>query len=295
MSKTLAVLAVLGIVLVVSSGAYAAKGLLTGLDIRDGSVTGKDVKNHSLTGYDIKPGSITGYYIKNGSITGADIENGSLGGLTGPRGATGKTGDTGAVGALGLTGRNGAAGPAGSRRFRWLNRPRRSRGRRPVRLVQPDLPEPWERPVRLVQPDLPETWERPVRLVKQELPEPTEPTAPSRRCRPLAHSPPSQPRAGPRRRPSSNFAVPAGSYIILAKTNLSHTGAGDSIGCTLNAGSTTLDQIALKTLPALAAVPVSLQAVATVVVSGTNLSVECAVLVANGSANYSSLIAIPTN
>ena len=35
----------------------------------------------------------------------------------------------------------------------------------------------------------------------------------------------------------------------------------DSIECLLKSGSTTLDQIAMKTLPALAAIPASLQAV----------------------------------
>ena len=87
--------------------------------------------------------------------------------------------------------------------------------------------------------------------------------------------------------------VPAGKYVILAKTQLSHTGAGDSIDCSLKAGTTTVDQISMKTLPALAAVPVSLQAV-TVVASATRLSVECAVLVATRLPN-SSLIAMPTN
>ena len=49
----------------------------------------------------------------------------------------------------------------------------------------------------------------------------------------------------------------------------------------------------MKTLPALAAIPVSLQAVTTTT-STSLLSVECDVQVANGSANFSSLIAIPT-
>lgn len=89
------------------------------------------------------------------------------------------------------------------------------------------------------------------------------------------------------------LAVPAGNYVVLAKTQLSHTGAGDSVECALKAGATTLDQIAMKTLPALAAIPASLQAVTTTS-SPTQLSVQCNVLVANGSANFSSLIAIPT-
>jgi Collagen triple helix repeat (20 copies) len=85
----------------------------------------------------------------------------------------------------------------------------------------------------------------------------------------------------------------AGTYVVLAKTQLSHTGAGDSIDCQLKAGSTTIDQVSMKTLPALAAIPASLQAVTTTT-SPSQLSVECDVLTANGSANFSSLIAIPT-
>lgn len=90
-----------------------------------------------------------------------------------------------------------------------------------------------------------------------------------------------------------SLAVPAGDYVVLAKTQLSHTGAGDTVDCVLKAGTTTLDQIAMKTLPALAAIPASMQAVTTVS-SPTQLAVECKVQVANGAANFSSLIAIPT-
>jgi hypothetical protein len=89
------------------------------------------------------------------------------------------------------------------------------------------------------------------------------------------------------------LGVPAGSYVLLAKTQLSHTGAGDTVECFLKAGATTLDQIAMKTLPALAAIPASLQAITTTA-STTQLSVQCNVAVANGAANFSSLIAIPT-
>ncbi len=90
-----------------------------------------------------------------------------------------------------------------------------------------------------------------------------------------------------------SMTVPAGNYVVLAKTQLTHTGAGDSINCTLKAGGTTIDQVAMKTLPALAAIPVSLQAVTTTT-SSSQLSVECAVAVATGTASSSSLIAIPT-
>jgi collagen triple helix repeat protein len=89
------------------------------------------------------------------------------------------------------------------------------------------------------------------------------------------------------------LAVPAGNYVVLAKTQLSQTGAGDSVECTLKAGGATIDQVAMKTLPALAAILVPLQAVTTTA-SPSQLSVECKVQVANGTANFSSLIAIPT-
>jgi len=88
-----------------------------------------------------------------------------------------------------------------------------------------------------------------------------------------------------------SLAVPAGNYVVWAKTQLSHTGAGDSVDCVLKAGVTSIDQVSMKTLPALAAVPASLQAVTTS--SPSQLSLECDVLTANGSANFSSLIAIP--
>jgi Collagen triple helix repeat (20 copies) len=89
-----------------------------------------------------------------------------------------------------------------------------------------------------------------------------------------------------------SLTVPARSYVVLAKTQLTHSGAGDSIECLLKSGATTVDRVAMKTLPALAAIPVSLQAVVTAGAS-TSLSVVCSVAVANGSAEASSLIAIP--
>jgi Collagen triple helix repeat (20 copies) len=88
--------------------------------------------------------------------------------------------------------------------------------------------------------------------------------------------------------------VPAGKYVVMAKTQLFQTGAGDSVECFLKSGATILDQAAMKTLPALASVPASLQAVTTTATSPTTLSVQCKVSVATGSTDYSSLIAIPT-
>ncbi|HWI21949.1 MAG TPA: hypothetical protein VNT22_04960 [Baekduia sp.] len=89
----------------------------------------------------------------------------------------------------------------------------------------------------------------------------------------------------------ATLAVPAGNYVVFAKTQLSHTGAGDSVDCFLRAGSTDIDQVSMKTHPALAAVPATLQAVTTT--SPIQLSLECKVLVANGSADFTKLIALP--
>src|SRR6185437_728418 len=103
------------------------------------------------------------------------------------------------------------------------------------------------------------------------------------------------PTSGPTAPPTTvvELAVPAGNYIVMAKTQLYHSGAGDSVECSLKSGTTILDQAAMKTLPALASVPASLQAVTTIP-SPTTLSVQCKVSVADGTANYNSLIAIPT-
>jgi hypothetical protein len=90
-----------------------------------------------------------------------------------------------------------------------------------------------------------------------------------------------------------SLTAPAGNYVVFAKTQLMHTGAGDSAICQLKAGATTTDESAIKTLPALAAVPVTLQAVTTT--SQTQLSLQCDVTTANGSADFTSLIALPVS
>jgi hypothetical protein len=87
--------------------------------------------------------------------------------------------------------------------------------------------------------------------------------------------------------------VPAGSYVVLAKTQLSHTGAGDSVYCVLRSGATPIDRASMETLPALASIPVSLQAVVTTT-TPTSFSFDCDVKTADGAARFNSLIAIPT-
>lgn len=90
-----------------------------------------------------------------------------------------------------------------------------------------------------------------------------------------------------------SLTVPAGNYVVFAKSQLSHSGAGDTVTCLLKAGTTTVDQASMKTLPALAAIPMALQAATTT--SPTQLSLQCSVAVADGTANFSSLIALPVS
>ena len=76
MKKSMTVIAALALVLSVSTGAYAAKGLLTGKDIKNGSLTGADIKRRSL-----------------GPALFSDSAKSSLSGpegLTGARGAVGQ-------------------------------------------------------------------------------------------------------------------------------------------------------------------------------------------------------------
>ena len=85
MKKAMTALAALCLVLVISSGAYAAKGLLTGAD----------VKAHTLSA----------------TLFSASARN-ALAGNAGARGLTGQTGLTGLTGFVGLTGNKGENGAA---------------------------------------------------------------------------------------------------------------------------------------------------------------------------------------
>ncbi len=111
MKKTMMVFGVLVLVLAVSGGAFAAKGLLTGADIKNGSLTGADIKTHSLSVRLFSGATLTA--IRNGT-------NGGPAGATGANGTKGDTGVTGAAGSAGTKGNTGAqgaqgpAGPAGS-------------------------------------------------------------------------------------------------------------------------------------------------------------------------------------
>jgi hypothetical protein len=76
-------------------------------------ITGKNVKDGSLTGADIKKDSIVSSHIKNGSLLGEDFKAGQL--PAGPKGDTGPQGpkgDSGSQGAKGDAGSQGVAGTA---------------------------------------------------------------------------------------------------------------------------------------------------------------------------------------
>jgi Collagen triple helix repeat (20 copies) len=256
MKKSMAVLAAVFLVLAVSSGAFAAKGLLTGADIQDGSLTGAD--------------------IKEGSLGTALFTSSAKNSLHGPRGSIGPPGAVGLAGIKGTNGTNGLAGIKGVDGTNGLagsNGTNGTNGLAGIKGVDGTNG-----------------------LAGSNGTNGTNGTNGSNgTVTPLSAT------AGLTLLPTASplivviyLDVPAGTYVILAKTQLAHSGAGDSIHCNLKAGTATVDQIDMKTLPALAAVPVSLQAVTTVT-SSSRLSVECAVLVASGTASFSSLIAIPTS
>ena len=274
----MSVLAAVLLVLVVSSGAFAAKGLLTGGDIENGSLTGADIKKRSLGPAlftSSAKGSLRGVTGTRGAQGAAGIQGaaglagikGTVGtnGINGTNGADGTNGLAGPNGVDGMNGADGTNGLAGHNGVDGTNGTNGTNGADGTNgLAGPNGVDGTNGTNGTVTP-LSAT--RGLTAL---------PTA----------SPPTI---------VVELAVPAGTYVVLAKTQLSHTGAGDSIDCSLKAGSITLDQISMKTLPALAAVPVSLQSVVTVAASPTLLSVQCAVQVANGTAGFSSLIAIPTS
>jgi hypothetical protein len=288
MHKALAVLAALGIVLAVSSGAYAARGLLTGRDIKDGSLTGADIAQHSLGASLLSASArdaLAGSEGPRGLLgrAGPDGADGSPGmngrqgdnGLPGPAGGAGLTGSTGSVGATGAIGSTGSVGATGATG---------AIGSTGVGATGVGGTAGATGPIGVT--GIGGASGSTGATGASGLDGTVTPLAATGGVVAL-------PTASP---PVTVVAltVPAGRYIILAKTQLAQTGAGDSIDCTLKTGTTTLDQSSLKTLPALAAGSVSLQAVTTTGAT-SQLSVQCLVEVANGTANFSSLIAIPTN
>lgn len=220
---------------------------------------------------DIAPGAVTSKAIRNGAVEPKDLSLGTRalleGGqqVPGPTGSRGSVGAKGEAGSPGTAGSNGANGPNGANGTNGIDGTEGSKG--------------VEGPKGATGPKGAEG--------------PKGATGANGTIAPLSAKQGLTPLpTGPTATVVVELAVPAGNYVVLAKTQLFQTGAGDSVECSLKAGSTTLDQAAMKTLPALASVPASMQAVTTT--SPTTLSVQCTVAVANGTANSSSLIAIPT-
>src|SRR4029079_169124 len=73
------VIAVVALVVGVSSGAVAAK-LITGKDIKDNTVTSADIKNGTLVTKDLKQNAINGNRLKKGTVNGAKLQGGTVAG-----------------------------------------------------------------------------------------------------------------------------------------------------------------------------------------------------------------------
>jgi Collagen triple helix repeat (20 copies) len=93
MKKVIAVLGTVALTLMITTGAFAAKGMLTGSDIKNGSIGTVDLSKSAKA-------ALKGHQ-------GAQGEKGATGG----KGDTGAAGPQGPAGATGATGTTGAQGP----------------------------------------------------------------------------------------------------------------------------------------------------------------------------------------
>jgi hypothetical protein len=255
--------------LALGGSAVAANGLIHAGDIAPGAVASKAIRNGAVEPQDLSTGTralLEGGQGANGAKgeTGLGGTQGSNG-ANGPNGANGAAGSNGANGVDGTKGTNGAEGAKGSNGANGANGPNGANGVDGTNGTNGVDGIKGTNGTNGANGTI-----APLSATKGL-------------TNLLTASPPAT---------VVELAVPAGSYVVLAKTELFHSGAGDSVECTLKAGAATIDQTAMKTLPALAAIPASMQAVITT--AATTLSVQCSVLVASGSANFSSLIAIPT-
>lgn len=290
--------------IVLGGSAVAATGLITAGEIAPGAVTGKAIRNGAVEPTDLSIG--TRALLEGGQgATGAKGDTGPAGaggskgeagpaggaggrgetgstGSTGTRGETGSTGTSGTNGANGPNGANGAEGPKGSNGANGANGANGPNGANGANGTNGIDGTDGTNGVDGAKGTDGTNGTNGTNGINGTI-------APLSARQGLTALPTAAPATT-----VVELAVPAGNYVVLAKTQLFQTGAGDSVECFLKSGTTTLDQAAMKTLPALASVPASLQAVATTTTSPTTLSVQCNVSVANGTANYSSLIAIPT-
>jgi hypothetical protein len=249
------VLACAALFLAFGGSAVAASSLIRAGNIAPGAVTSRAIRSGAVEPTDL---SVNTRALLNGGqdLAGARGETGPNGG-PGSNGANGPSGASGTEGAKGSNGANGANGPNGANGANGVDGIDGIDGKDGAKGINGTNGT--------------NGTIAPLSATKGLTPLPTA-------------SPPTT---------VVELTVPTGNYVVLAKTQLSHTGAGDSVECMLKANATTIDQVAMKTLPALAAIPTSLQAVTTTA-SSTQLTVQCRVLVADGAANFSSLIAIPT-
>lgn len=227
---------------------------------------GSAVASSMIQAGDISTGAVTSRAIENGAIQPADLSSKTLGlipgtvgsaGARGDPGTAGAPGSSGATGATGAPGSNGAAGANGAAGVNGANGPNGANGANGI-----DGVDGTDGIDGTIKP-LSATTETVV------LPTATPPTT------------------------VVTLPVPAGSYVVFAKTQLFQSGAGDTVECVLRSGATPIDQASMKTLPALASIPASLQAVVTTT-SPSSFSLDCDLMTANGTASSNSLIAIPT-
>jgi len=281
--------------IVLGGSAVAATGLIRARDIAPGAVTGKAIKDGAVEPKDLSAG--TQALLAGGQgPTGAKGDTGASGGSgakgdTGASGGSGAKGETGPAGTTGAHGENGVAGSPGSNGANGANGPNGANGTNGIDgAVGPKGAEGTQGPKGAEGAQGPQG---PQGTAGTNGTNGTNGTVtPLSAKQGLTVLPTTAP-TGPATT-VVELSVPAGNYVVMAKTQLYHSGAGDSVECSLKSGTTVLDQAAMKTLPALASVPASMQAVTTVTTSPTTLSVQCKVSVADGTANYNSLIAIPT-
>jgi hypothetical protein len=267
------VLSGVAVFVALGGSAFAANNLIGAKDLATGAVTSKTIKNGGVKPQDLNTrtqAALQGATGATGAVgsAGANGANG-VNGLSGVNGANGANGPNGAdgvsgvAGTAGVDGTNGVAGTNGANGANGANGPNGPNGVDGIDGIDgvDGLPgidgadgvlAPLSAKAGTI---LLPTGITPTVVVEMTIP------------------------------------GPPANYVVFAKTQVTHTGAGDSVVCKLKAGTTTIDQVSMKTLPALAAIPMSLQAVTTT--SPTDLSVDCVVSVADGTASFSSLIALP--
>jgi Collagen triple helix repeat (20 copies) len=99
--------AIIAVVLAMTGSAFAARALITGADIKDGSISRADLSSRTVKSLKGKRGP-TGPAGRDGFVGPRGLR-----GSTGPEGPRGPVGPAGARGAAGATGATGARGPQG--------------------------------------------------------------------------------------------------------------------------------------------------------------------------------------